>query len=155
MIMMMNCCWTLYRVSDHLYSVFGNNSFGIRRNHRTELVPNQYKINVMYTTLYVPLYRYMTIVQCHVVHTCTTQKVYQPQVLQRVNRAKKCYSCTHGPVGQEYPGMSQIASIDSFWLRNAAAAPTTPSELGDRVFGQENLPIVGLQHHFKARTYLH
>ena len=48
---------------------------------------------------------------------------------------QKNYWCTRGPVdGLAVPGVFQIESIVGFWFVNAAAAPTTPSELVDRAF---------------------
>ena len=54
------------------------------------------------------------------------------------------YWCTRGPVdGLAVPRVFQIESIVGFWFVNAAAAPTTPSELGGRVFLVTETALIG------------
>ena len=58
----------------------------------------------------------------------------------------KNYWCTRGPVdGLAVPGVFQIESIVGFWFVNAAAAPTTPSELGDRAFLVSETTLTGVK----------
>ena len=84
----------------------------------------------------------------HTVQTVATQSVHEPGPPRRglrVNRGKKCKNCPKDI--WTIPGAPKVILTESIidsWLSYAAAAPTTPSELGERdVFSFDTQALTG------------